>query len=107
MRETQETRVGSLGWEDPLEEERATHSSILAWRILWTEEPGGLHSTGRKEAGASEGEGTHSGLGKHEKDTITPGMRSGALPPLSTPASPPPTCVSAGNHANSSVPGIR
>ena len=34
------------GWEDPLEEEMATHSSILAWRIPWTEEPGGLQSTG-------------------------------------------------------------
>ena len=39
-----ETRVPSLGQEDPLEEERATHSSILAWRIPWTEEPGGLQS---------------------------------------------------------------
>ena len=38
----QETRVRFLGWEDPLEEEMATHSSILAWRIPWTEEPGGL-----------------------------------------------------------------
>ena len=38
----QETRVHSLGWEDPLEKEMATHSSILAWRIPWTEEPGGL-----------------------------------------------------------------
>ena len=42
----QETRVQALGWEDPLEEETATHSSILAWRIPWTEEPGGLQSTG-------------------------------------------------------------
>ena len=41
-----ETWVRSLGWEDPLEEEMATHSSILAWRIPWTEEPGGLQSTG-------------------------------------------------------------
>ena len=41
-----ETRVRSLGWEDPLEEEMATHSSILARRIPWTEEPGGLQSTG-------------------------------------------------------------
>ena len=40
----QETRVQSLGQEDPLEKEMATHSSILAWRILWTEEPGGLQS---------------------------------------------------------------
>ena len=38
--------VRSLGWEDPLESERATHSSILAWRIPWTEEPGGLQSMG-------------------------------------------------------------
>ena len=37
----QETQVQSLGWEDPLEEEMATHSSILAWRIPWREEPGG------------------------------------------------------------------
>ena len=42
----QDTRVRSLGWEDPLEKEMATHSSILAWRIPWTEEPGGLQSTG-------------------------------------------------------------
>ena len=39
-----ETLVRSLGWEDPLEEGRATHSSVLAWRIPWTEEPGGLQS---------------------------------------------------------------
>ena len=42
----QETRVRSLGWEDPLEKGTATHSSILAWRIPWTEEPGGLQSMG-------------------------------------------------------------
>ena len=42
MQEMQETWVGSLGREDPLEEGMATHSSILAWRIPWTEEPGGL-----------------------------------------------------------------
>ena len=40
----QETKVRSLGQEDPLEEDMATHSSILAWRIPWTEEPGGLHT---------------------------------------------------------------
>ena len=40
----QETQVQSLGREDPLEKEMATHSSILTWRILWTEEPGGLQS---------------------------------------------------------------
>ena len=37
-----ETQIPSLGWEDPLEKGMATHSSILAWRIPWTEEPGGL-----------------------------------------------------------------
>ena len=41
-----ETWVRSLGQEDPLEKEMATHSGILAWRIPWTEEPGGLQSTG-------------------------------------------------------------
>ena len=44
--EDQETRVRFLGWKDPLEEGMATHASILAWRIPWTEEPGGLHSMG-------------------------------------------------------------
>ena len=47
----QETQVRSLGWEDPLEKEKATHSSILAWRIPWTEEPGGLQSTGSQRVG--------------------------------------------------------
>ena len=42
----QETQVPSLRWEDPLEEEMATHSSILAWRIPWTEEPDRLQSMG-------------------------------------------------------------
>jgi len=42
----QETQVQSLGWEDPLEEEMTTHSSILAWKISGTEEPGGLQSMG-------------------------------------------------------------
>ena len=46
-----ETRVRSLGREDPLEKEMATHSSILAWRIPWTEEPGGLRSTGLQRVG--------------------------------------------------------
>ena len=51
----QETWVQSLGWEDPLEKERATHSSILAWKIPWTEEPGRLHSPqGHKELHTTE-----------------------------------------------------
>ena len=44
--ETRETQVRSPGQEDPMEEEMATHSNILAWRIPWTEEPGGLQSKG-------------------------------------------------------------
>ena len=47
----QETWVRSLGQEDPLEKEMVTHSSILAWRIPWTEEPGGLQSTGSQRVG--------------------------------------------------------
>ena len=47
----QETWVRSLGCEDPLEKEMATHSSILAWRIPWTEEAGGLQSTGSQRVG--------------------------------------------------------
>ena len=51
MQELQETQVRSLGWEDPLEEEMATHSRILAWKIPWTEEPGGLWSIGLQRVG--------------------------------------------------------
>ena len=47
----QETWVQSLGWEDPLEEGMATHSSILAWRIPWTEDPGGIQSMGSQSIG--------------------------------------------------------
>ena len=46
-----ETWIRSLGWEDPLEKGKATHSSILAWRIPWTEEPGGLQSIGLQKVG--------------------------------------------------------
>ena len=46
-----EARVQSLGWEDPLEKEMATHSSNLAWKIPWTEEPGGLQSMGSQRVG--------------------------------------------------------
>ena len=49
-----ETWVRPLVWEDPLEKEMATHSSILAWRIPWMEELGGLQSTGRKELDTTE-----------------------------------------------------
>ena len=46
----QEMQVQSLGREDPLEKEMATHSSILAWRVPWIERPGGLHSMGSQES---------------------------------------------------------
>ena len=51
MQETWEIPFRSLGQEDPMEEEMATHSSILAWRIPWTEEPGGLQSRGLQRVG--------------------------------------------------------
>ena len=55
MLETWEMQVQSLALEDPLEKEMATHSSILAWRIPWTEEPGGLYCPqGRKESDMTE-----------------------------------------------------
>ena len=47
----QETQFPALNWEDPLEEEMATHSSVLAWRILWTEEPGGKQCIGSQRVG--------------------------------------------------------
>ena len=56
MQELQETLVRYLDLEDPVEKRMATHSSILAWRIPWTEEPGGLYSSwGHKELDTSEG----------------------------------------------------
>ena len=55
----QETWVQSLGWEDPLEKEMATHYSILAWRIPWAEEPGGLQSMGLQRVGHNWATHTH------------------------------------------------
>ena len=51
QRAVRETQVRSLSWEDPLEKEMATHSSTLAWKIPWTEEPGGLQSIGSQRVG--------------------------------------------------------
>ena len=51
MKETQETLVRSLGWEDRLEEEMATHFSILPWKMPQTEEPGGLQTMGSQRVG--------------------------------------------------------
>ena len=54
-----ETQVQSLGWEDPLEKEMATHSSTLAWKIPWTEGPGKLQSMGLQRVTHQHGEETH------------------------------------------------
>ena len=54
MQNMQEMQVQSLDQEDPLEKAMATHSSILAWEIPWTEEPGGLHPWGHKESDVTE-----------------------------------------------------
>ena len=51
MQKTQEMQVQSLGQKDPLDKEMATHSSIVVWKIPWTEEPGGLQSTGTQRVG--------------------------------------------------------
>ena len=48
-----DTWIGSLGWEDPLEKGMATHSSILDWRIPWTEKPGGPHGVAKSQTGLS------------------------------------------------------
>ena len=63
-------RVQSLGWEDPLEEEMATHCSILAWEILWTEEPGGLQSMGSQKNQTQQGTShlTHTRTHTHARD---------------------------------------
>ena len=63
----QEMQIQSLGWEDPLEKEMATHSTILAWEIPWTEEPGGLQSMGLQRAG-------HDWATKQEQQTFMKSM---------------------------------
>ena len=62
-----ETRVQSLGREYPLEEEMATHSNTLAWRILWTEEPGGLQSMGSQRVGHNWATTLHFTSSFHQK----------------------------------------
>ena len=62
MQETKETRVHFLSWENPLEEEMATHSSVLDWKIPWTEEPDGLQSMGSQ---SRTGLSTHPERNKH------------------------------------------
>ena len=51
MQDTRETQVQSLGWKDPLEKEMAIHFSVLAWKIPWTEKPGGLQLVGSQRVG--------------------------------------------------------
>ena len=65
MQEMLETGVQSLGQEDPLEEEMATHSSILAWRIPWKEEPGSLLSMGSEESDMTERLSIHINISTH------------------------------------------
>ena len=75
MQETYETQVWSLGKEDPLEKETATHSSILAWRIPWTEQPGGLQSTGMQRVRHNWEANTHTadgGTSHHQFRGLTP-----------------------------------
>ena len=59
MQKTQETQVWSLGQEDPLEEDKAVHSNILLWRILWTEKPGRLQSIGSHRKNMTEETSIH------------------------------------------------
>ena len=80
----QEMRVRFLGREDPLEKEVAAHSSILAWRIPWTEEPGGLQFTGLQRVGRDQAAErarahTHTHTLTHTHDTFVPGASIGAF----------------------------
>ena len=76
MLETQETQVRSLGQEDPLEEEMATHSRILAWKLLWTEEPSTLQCMGSQSQTPLRAEHTHFsndlGLRNHSTELRNP-----------------------------------
>ena len=84
-----ETLVWSLGREDPLEEEMATHSSILAWRIPWTEAPGGLQSTGSQRVRHG-----WSNLARTNKLCHTSGVGCPALESLPNPGVEPPSLTS-------------
>ena len=67
----QETRVWSLGWEYPLEKEMASHSSILAWKISWTEEPGGMQSMGSQRVGHDWAANTNTNKGVRNFEKIS------------------------------------
>ena len=66
----QETQIQSPGWEDPLEKGMATHSSILAWRIPWTENPGGLQSMGSQKWGMTNTFTFFTAQKKIQQDTV-------------------------------------
>ena len=72
MQEIQETCVQSLDWEDPLQEEVATHSSVLAWKIPWTKGPGGLQSIGLQRMG-------HDQADEHVLINFTPKLYLGSF----------------------------
>ena len=80
----QETWVQFLGWEDTLEKEKATHSSILVWRIPWTEEPGGLQSTGSQRVGHDWATSTHLFTSRCAGETREEPGRHQAASPLQT-----------------------
>ena len=71
MQEVQEIQVLSLGWEDSLEEEMATHSSTFAWKIPWTEEPGGLQSMESQRVGHDLVTELKAGARQPEKSCLT------------------------------------
>ena len=75
----QETGVQALGWEDPLQKEVATHSSILSWEILWTEEPGMLQSIGSHRVGYDWSDLAHTRARSQEVGSmVTPSLQTGA-----------------------------
>ena len=63
-------QVPTLGWEDPLEKEMATHSNILAWEIPWTEEPGGLQSNGVKKNWTQRLNNHNQTMGEHHQESV-------------------------------------
>ena len=73
MQDTQEVQFQPLDWEDPLEMEMATHSNILAWKVPWTEEPGGLQSMGSQRIGHDRAtEHAHAYEKGHQNEPATP-----------------------------------
>ena len=71
MQEPQEMRVWSLGWDDPLKKEKETHSSILPWRIPWTEEPGGLQCIASQRVGQDWSDLALYAISKHRRVNLT------------------------------------